>query len=258
LMKWKLRSGILVCALGVFILIFASADARDVASKDSRNHTYKKFSSAKKAVFAVSVEKKTFYCGCPFDDKKIVDLKACGYQFRKSKKRASHVEVEHVVPADKLCGKTPEWVSGSDACVDHKGRRYKGRRCASEHNPSCEMAYNDLHNLRPAVGEINNDRSNYPFADIPGEDTTYGGCSFQIKNQKVDPPKGIRGDIARIYLHMNAAYPELHILSPAEVELFQAWSMADPVTPAECELNQRIHDLQGNYNIVVLEVCNNR
>ena len=227
----------------------------DTYDGDNRNHTFKKFSSAKKALFQISSDRKTFYCGCPFDANKIVDLEKCGFQVRKSKNRARHVEVEHVVPADKLCGKTSEWVKGSEACVDHDGNYYKGRKCASEHNDVCEMAYNDLHNLRPAIGEINNDRSDYPFADISSDVQTYGSCKFKIKNGKVDPPKNVHGDIARIYLHMNLAYPELHILNDSEVEFFKAWSKSDPVTPTECKQNQDINKIQGNYNLIVLEEC---
>jgi len=239
----------------IYSLIVNPLRAFENKYNDNRNHKFTKFSSAKKEVYRIASDRKTFYCGCSYDANKIINLEKCGYQVRKSKKRASHVEVEHVVPADKLCGKTQEWLRGSDACMDHKGHSYKGRRCASENNPSCIMAYNDLHNLRPAIGEINNDRSDFSFGDIEQHDHNYGACSFKIKNRVVDPPREVHGDIARIYLHMNAAYPELNILTEDEVEFFKIWSQTDPVTIAECRQNQKIFSVQGTSNLVVKEQC---
>ncbi|MDH4201010.1 MAG: endonuclease [Spirochaetia bacterium] len=225
------------------------------SQRDNRNHKFKEFSLAKKAVFTADVEKKTFYCGCPYNERKEINLQACGYQFRKSRKRASKVEIEHVVPADKLCGQTPEWKSGSEKCVDSNGRHFKGRKCASRYNPVCVMAYNDIENLRPAIGEINNDRSDYSFAEIKNKETSYGTCRFFIKNGVVDPPENVHGDIARIYLHMNATYPELNLSAPDEIKLFQKWSGLDPATEEECRKNKKIHDIQGTYNFFILEQC---
>ena len=36
----------------------------------------------------------------------------------------------------------------------------------------------DLHNLVPAIGEINGDRSNFTFEHIDGEERVYGACDF--------------------------------------------------------------------------------
>lgn len=57
----------------------------------------------------------------------------------------------------------------------------------------------DLHNLVPAVGELNGDRSNYRMAVISGEDRTYGACDFEIDSSRkvVEPMAETRGDIAR-------------------------------------------------------------
>jgi len=222
---------------------------------DNRNHTFKSFSSVKKAVYEITEDHKTFYCNCTYDSKKQIDLESCGYKPRKNIKRAARVEIEHVVPAEKLCGNTREWKQGNPACIDSRGKPYKGRRCASEHNEVCKMAYNDLHNLRPAIGELNNDRSNYPFREIPGKKSVYGKCTFIIENNMADPPDNVQGDIARIYLHMNDAYPELKILNPEETSMYNKWSGEDAVTIQECAKNKKIHALQGNYNLVILREC---
>lgn len=240
-------------------LFFLASQAGPQTSRDYHNHVFKKFSSAKKAVFQADSERKTFYCGCPYNSHKKVDTETCGFHYRKSKKRAKRVEVEHVVPADKLCGKTPEWTHGSKACITKKGKRYRGRKCASKHNALCQMAYNDLHNLRPAIGEVNNDRSDYPFVEESAgylkKVSPYGSCRFIIRKKTVTPPKNVRGDIARIYLYMNFAYPELHLLTEKKIEFFMRWSKMDPATKEECQKNDRIYRLQKTRNVFIDEQC---
>ncbi len=65
----------------------------------------------------------------------------------------------------------------------------------------------DLYNLIPAIGEINGLRSNYSFAMISGEKREFGTCDMEIENRKAEPRPEVRGNIARIYLYMNWAYP---------------------------------------------------
>jgi deoxyribonuclease-1 len=222
---------------------------------DNRNKVFKNFSSAKKAIYKNLDARKTFYCNCSFDSKNIVDIKNCGYTPRKDTKRANRVEMEHVVPASKLCGKTREWAEGSPKCVNSKGKNYKGRECASKHNESCRAAYNDLHNLRPAIGEVNNDRQDFSFGEVSGKKSPYGACHFVIHNKIADPPDNIQGDIARIYLHMNQSYPELEILSDEEISFFRKWSINDPVTKEECLYNNKLLNLQKTTNHFVQNEC---
>lgn len=81
----------------------------------------------------------------------------------------------------------------------------------------------DMYNLVPAVGEINALRSNYSFAKIPGEKREFGSCDIEIEDGKVEPPPGVRGDIARIYMYMDWAYPGHGIISRKNKKLFEAW-----------------------------------
>lgn len=67
----------------------------------------------------------------------------------------------------------------------------------------------DLHNLTPAVGEVNGDRSNFNFSQWNGMDgVSYGRCDMQVnfKQRKVMPPDRARGSIARTYLYMSKEY----------------------------------------------------
>ena len=69
----------------------------------------------------------------------------------------------------------------------------------------------DMHNIFPAIGEINADRSNYPFGEIPGEPRKYGLCYMEIKRKIVEPTEKVRGNIARAYFYMSYQYDELFV-----------------------------------------------
>ena len=239
----------------LFCIILINPGVDDFSNlKYEQNSRFTKFSKSKKALYSLPSTKETFYCKCPYNKKKKVDLEACSYVTWKFTKRAQRVEAEHVVPAHTLCGKTVEWKKGHPQCFN-KIRPYKGRKCAPKRNPTCIRAYNDLHNLRPANGEINAMRSNYKFGIIEGEERKFGVCNFEVKNRVAEPPNDRQGDIARIYLFMHNAYKELNLLNKKEYNKYIQWSKADPVDHAECSLNENIFKLQGTYNSVVKALC---
>ncbi len=224
-----------------------------LALTPEQNTKFGSFPSVKKALYSIQNEK-TFYCGCEFHDGK-VNLDSCGYKVRKSETRAARIEAEHVVPASKMCGQTTAWTQGHPDCITGKGQRYKGRQCAEKVIPVCDRALNDLRNLRPAIGEINGDRSDLDFGEIPGEVRKYGTCDFETAEKIAEPADSIRGDIARIYLFMNITYPELQFLNEVEAGMFRQWSQDDPVSPEECKRNEEVAKLQGSPNTIVAELC---
>lgn len=87
----------------------------------------------------------------------------------------------------------------------------------------------DLYNLVPEAADTNRLRSNYDPAMIPDEKRAFGTCDIEIENRTFEPRPEIRGDIARIYLYMDHAYPKHGILSRQKRQLFEAWSKQDPV-----------------------------
>jgi len=91
----------------------------------------------------------TFYCGCDYDPKsKQVDWKSCGYKPRKNPERASRIEAEHVMPAHQFGNFRQCWREPKKVCPE---KDVTGRQCCEEKDPVFEAAYNDLHNLFPAV-----------------------------------------------------------------------------------------------------------
>jgi endonuclease I len=65
----------------------------------------------KKQVYNDTVlPRNTFYCGCDYSDKKVVDNKKCGFQHNnKYVSRSKKIEWEHVVPAEAFGKSFIEW-----------------------------------------------------------------------------------------------------------------------------------------------------
>jgi len=214
------------------------------------NTTNDSFSKAKKRLLnqVYYDHRETFYCGCPFTmEKKIIPSYKFSPDTRHSK-RAARVEWEHVVPAHAFGQSFKEWRDGDPACVDNKGKAFKGRKCAEKVNMLYRHMQSDMYNLTPANGQINAQRSNYSYSMIPGEPRRFGNCDMEIEDRKAEPRPEIRGDIARIYFYMDDAYPNHGIISKKNRKLFQAWAKEDPIDDWERERAKRIEAIQGNHN----------
>ncbi len=103
----------------------------------------------------------------------------------------------------------------------------------------------------PSVGELNADRSNLSYGDVPGEPRAYGACDFEVAHGLVEPAIGVRGDLARIYLAMDLWYDIG--LTPEERTQFEAWSAADRPDMWEAERDGRIKAVESAGNPFVLE-----
>ena len=106
----------------------------------------------------------------------------------------------------------------------------------------------DMHNLVPAIGELNGDRSNYRFDFELPQSKQYGACDFEVlfKERRARVKEDTRGNIARTYLYMSNRYGMK--LSKQEQKKFQAWNKKDPVDAWEAVRNQRIQKTQNNIN----------
>ncbi|GAB3253160.1 HNH endonuclease family protein [Chitinimonas naiadis] len=176
-----------------------------------------------------------FYCGCDYSGKK-VDLASCGYEPRKNAERASRIEWEHVVPA---------WVIGHQRQCWQKG----GRDNCSRNDPVYQVAEGDLNNLVPSIGEVNGDRSNFPYSAWErNPEPIYGQCKTVVdfKLKRAQPREEVRGRVARVYFYMHDRY-QLAI-SKQDKQLMCAWSKTYPVDAWERERDKRIARLQGEGN----------
>ena len=227
-----------------FSLIFIFSFLLFVSSH-AFSKTPSSFYAAKKIAVSIYQDHPTsFYCGCDIQwkgKKGLPNLNSCGYQVRKQQKRANRIEWEHIVPAWQFGHQLQCWKDG--------GRK----NCAK--NTTFKSMEADLHNLVPAIGEVNGDRSNYNFSQWNGEPTQYGQCQMIVdfKQRKVQPPLNSRGAIARAYLYMFQRYNMR--FSKQQKRLMQAWHHSQPASAWECVRNARIEKIQGFGNPFTAMQC---
>lgn len=214
----------------------------DTAIQGFRSESYS-FSKSKR-LLATQVYPKhqiAFYSGCRYKvkEKKLIPIhSSCGFTYRKNEKRSQRIEWEHVVPA---------WLFGHQLRCWQQG----GRLNCRNNNATFKQMEADMHNLVPAIGEINGDRSNYKYGIISGEQRLYGKPDMEISfpDRMAEPPASVVGDIARTYFYMVDKY-DLKI-SSQQTKLFIAWNNMDPVDDWEREKNKRLKTVQGDENLYV-------
>ena len=156
----------------------------------------------------------------------------CGVRFEPFDRR---VNVEHVYPMS--------WVTKALRCGDRDACRRNSERF--------NRIESDMHNLFPALKDINQARGSYPFGMLKGERLMERGCDFEINHRSrlVEPRPEVRGDIARAMLYMSDRYG-LEIYSRQRKQL-QRWDELDPPDDMERRRNDLIERVQGNRNPLI-------
>lgn len=206
------------------------------------------FSKSKKQLRKIyQGHQKTIYCDCKYnykDKKNMIDRKSCGYIPRnertkkgKVNQRARCIEWEHLIPVENFGRQFRCWRDGDTKCVNKKGKSYKGRRCCTKVNKKYRIMQADMHNLFPAVGELNADRKNFRFDFEVGQSGQYGACEFNVlfKNRRVRVKEEMRGLIARDYLYFRHKYNMQ--ISQQELKKYKAWNKDYPADDWERERN---------------------
>ncbi len=193
-----------------------------------------------------------YYCSCEFfinkDNKLIPETKNCGYKPRSTSMELM-INWEHIMPAHRFGNLLDCW--NQKICTrESKGKvvDYKGRKCCQKINPCFNIMEGDVHNLVPSLFELNLERQNYFFGDIPGEARNYGKCNFEVqKKQKiVEIPENISGDFTRAYLYMAWMYGIK--LDEKEKNWLRKWNEHDPPDDLEKKMNSLKAKIQGNEN----------
>lgn len=253
---------------------FSSGNEQTAAAKiRSGNHHSQSFYAVKKEMLDKIYydHRRTLYCNAVFDKHKNVtkpkgftlpdlhgvDFYVYDISAEELQRKATRMEWEHIVPAQNF-GKTfKEWTDGHQNCVYTKGKRFKGRKCAEQESEDFRYMYTDMYNLYPAIGAVNYLRANFNFAQFGVKDKAkdlFGGCTFKIVHNKVEPRDDIKGLIARTYFYMQDTYSRYKIGEPMAAVL-RAWDKQYPVTPWECSRAFRIEKVQGNANNIVKPEC---
>lgn len=199
------------------------------------------FSESKKLLKEIYKDHQTtFYCGCkynPLDKDNMIDRNSCGYVPRneltkkgKENERANRIEWEHIMPAENFGRHLACWKDG-------------GRKACSK-DPIFNKMEADMHNLVPAIGELNADRSNFRYGADKPKVGMYGECKFEVDfdANRTYVRDEIKGDIARAYLYMSKTY-NIN-LSDQERKLMEAWDKQDPIDEWEIEKNKRIENIK--------------
>lgn len=232
------------------LLAFAPSSFAIEALSMKGNRHIDNFSEAKKHLHKIHADHQiTLYCGCKYYGKE-VNMNSCESSSEGQNARFKKLEWEHVVPADKFGEVVAAWSQGDAIC-----KNKKGRKCAAKASPLFRQMEADMFNLWPESGGINGARSNKPPVASLREPASakFGKCQTVVGKKSFSPRPQVRGEVARSYLYMHAAY-EIP-LSKEELAMYQAWNDADPADDWECERGQRIKKIQGNANLILEESC---
>lgn len=223
----------------VFVFLCSITAVKPVAAPDN-------FRDAKIAmkthVYFDQTNKGTLYCGCNYrwlgKSGGRIDRASCGYKTRADENRANRIEWEHINPASNFGRALQCWQTG-------------GRDNCKKNDRVFNAIEADMHNLAPAIGEVNSDRSNYNFGMVQNSQVNYGNCKMKVsfKEHTAEPPDRVKGMIARAYFYMSDSY-EIP-MSKQQQQLFMAWHKQYPVTQWEQLREQRISRIMGAGNAFV-------
>ena len=168
---------------GALFAICSTACAKVDPEAAPQHYNFRDASKQLRRVYYGELQE-TLYCGCKYDDRKNVDFSSCDFKprdnpRRKSFKRAERIEWEHMVTAHNMGHFLPCWKEG-------------GRKNCSANDTTFKIMEGDMHNLYPAIGEVNGDRNNFTYSQWTNDPTPmYGKCKtiidFELK--KASPGK---------------------------------------------------------------------
>lgn len=193
-----------------------------IAPFSTSSKEFTSFSQAKRYLKKhIKADAKTLYCGCGIgkQGKKLIpETEACGYEPRneftkkgKVNQRAKRIEWEHIVSAWEFGHQLQCWQQG-------------GRKNCRKTSAKFRKMEADIHNLAPAIGEINADRSNFRFGVLSQVETKHGDCDVKIdfKQRVIQPPKSAKKHIADTYFYMQKTYGLK--ISNKQQKLFNVWA----------------------------------
>jgi deoxyribonuclease I len=181
-------------------------------------------------------EQHEFYCGCRYQSDGDSDGSGTITSTRHSfEARARIIEWEHVVPASLMPAR-------QFPCWNGPG----GNRQRCERDPRARTMIFDLHNLVPAVGQVNALRGDDRYADLPDQSSDFGRCPIEDVKGLFEPPDCKKGDVARIWLYMSVQHGVK--IPDDERNMLIRWTRDDPVSPWEKRREQRVAAQTGIAN----------
>lgn len=159
-------------------------------------------------------------------------------------KRAHKIEWEHMMPAENFGRYLKCW---QEKICSFKNKPAKGRKCCEKIDPLFNQMEGELYNLWPAVGLVNQVRSNYRYSTVDSDEKLYG-CDFKVDEtlRKAEPADRAKGIVARANLFMAEKYSIS--LSPSQQKLFEAWNQQFPPSAWEKRWATRVAEIEGYQN----------
>jgi len=171
----------------------------------------------------------------------------CGLRFKvdpsePEERPTTWLSLEHAYAAD--------WMADVFGCANRT-------ECRRHPDPAKKARFNhaegDLHNLFPAVKNLNSARGKRLFGEIPGagaRELTIGDktftCDFQLEGNLVEPRRVAKGNLARGILYMCAEYG--FPVDPDMLVVLKKWNKSDKPTVFERKRNDLIAQVQGTRN----------
>lgn len=216
-----------------------------IVTASSFSESPNSFHQAKKIAARIfSDHQQTLYCQCLYDRHHAVNLSSCGMQAADGIKRAHRTEWEHAMAAENFgkhfqCWRTP--------LCEKNGKPYKGRKCCQKIDARFRHIEAELYNLWPAVGLVNQARSNYRFGVVNDKQDFYG-CAFAVNKQlrRAEPPDGAKGVVARANLFIADHYGIR--ISDGQRQLLNSWNNQYPPDVWEVEWAKRVAVIEGYDN----------
>ena len=195
------------------------------------------FSEAKRLARMIwSDHRVTFYCGCHYDRHGNVDFKSCDYT-PKDKHASKRISWEHILPVS--------WYGNTRPCWK-QNRSKRPREVCRQVDPEFRKMEADLHNLVPAIREINTIRRHYGFAELSSG--TCIGCQFTVNSglKLVEPRDEAKGMAARIMLYLSDKYQIS--MKKTQKDVLLKWNKRFPPDPWEIQWHEKVAVIQGDRN----------
>lgn len=204
-----------------------------------------------------------FYCQAPFapKDNRLEILPSQKYTPRISSKKVQYIEWEHIMPAHRFGSELKCWQDNQsknsknlpkNAKSAKTSNSAKSTKTTQSSRKSCQkdalfrQMEGDLHNLVPAIDEINRDRRDFEYAIPPSEleFSQYGACRVysDFAEAKFYPAEYSRGWIARTYLYMSKKYGIK--LTDDEEYIMHLWDRQYPPSKSERVIREAIERKQ--------------
>lgn len=228
-------------------LLSVSPAARSEAQSSGGAFSLETATNARAAVRAVEKvfqgQRKSFFCGCPFDRRHRAARKRCANP-PASGKDSKRIVWTRLIPTSRLAGHLPCWAEGGDAA------------CRNAHANFRAMA-TDLFNFVPVIAALETARAGAILEVSPEPTQSTGPCGLTPNSTSGTATIAYerRGELARVYLYFHWIYgADTFPLSSSDKSRYRNWHHEDPPTPRERQRGRRIGRKQGVNPVELVEL----